>query len=87
MCFPSTLRFFREHLFSKKYILICNVLDIPYWRLNDDRYKKAYEFYKSVLELSDYVTTISKYTSVQLKKLWNIESIPLFRTFDNNTIE
>lgn len=60
------------------------VFDIPEWRLEDKNYKQIYLDYKNYLKLGK-VVTLSKWTSFELKRIWGIDSVPLFTDFDNHT--
>jgi len=62
------------------------VFDIPEWRLEDNNYKDLYNEYKDYLK-KNKVVTLSKFTSAELKRIWGIESIPIFTEFDNHTPE
>ena len=93
MCCPSAFNFanylYQRKLedFNYKGKIVCNVLDIPVWRLENPRFKDYYNAYRRMIEEADYVTTISQFTSNQLKELWNIDSVPLFRVFDSKKVE
>jgi glycosyltransferase involved in cell wall biosynthesis len=63
-------------------IIVNNVFDIPEWRLEEKQYKGMYNEYKEYLKKSN-VVTLSNWTSSELKRIWGIESIPLFTEFDN----
>lgn len=63
------------------------VYDVPVWRFNDETWHRYYNIYKTMLETWGNCVTISQFTTDQLKKVWNIDSEPLFTVFDNNKIE
>ncbi len=94
MCAPATFRFFKQmqneqelNKVEYKTKLICNVLDIPYWRLEDAQWKSYYESYKLFLGVADRVVTISQFTTDMLKDLWDIDSTVLFTQFNNKPID
>jgi glycosyltransferase involved in cell wall biosynthesis len=66
---------------------IQNVLDIPTWRLNDENWNSYYQHYYELLKKADKIVTISKFTSTQLKEIWNLKSKPLFTQFNNKKLE
>ena len=70
-----------------KGIVIQNVLDLPFWRLNSPNWKDFYQRYRESLEECDYVVTISQFTSNQLKQYWQLKSTPLFSVFNNKIVE
>jgi len=77
----SSMRLKRTSFKGK--IINC-VFDIPEWRLEDSNYKNLYNEYKNFLKENE-VVTLSKFTSDELKRIWGINSIPLFTEFDNHT--
>jgi len=94
MCCPSTYALYlylnkrmEQDNFHYKGKVVSNVLDIPYWRLDDSRFQKYYDRYREMINLSDHVTTISQTTSDQLKSLWNVDSDVLFTVFNNKKLE
>jgi len=69
-----------------KFKLVNTVLDIPFWRINNPVFKKTYDGYKSFIEKGN-VTSISKWTSSELKRIWKIDSVPLFFEFNNKGVD
>jgi len=79
------MQYNRRNMYKTKITYI--VFDIPEWRLETTKFKRFYNEYKQMLTLADYVFTISQTVTNDLKRLWNIDSKPLFHVFDNETIE
>jgi len=79
-------RFKRENP-NFKGIVIQNVLDIPFWRLNNPMWYDFYLKYRKNLEHCDYIVTISQFTSNQLKQYWDIDSEPLFSVFNDKFVD
>jgi len=63
------------------------VLDIPFWRIGIPRWDEIYNDYKKLVSKCDYIFTISNFTTSEVKRIWGLDSIPLFLEFNNKRIE
>jgi len=63
------------------------IFDLPTWRFGNKNWDRYYNSYKTMLKTWGNCITISKFTTKQLKNVWNIDSIPLFSVFNDKLID